>query len=479
MWLWLVGCPETKSETGDSGSETETAIEPGESGETGDSGAPPAPLGPTRGLLQFHLVHDLEDDGCLAAGDCFLTIEERDDVDGWIDALAADADAPVLHWDQGVPWSVFAAPVPAGEDPDAFYRARLDPELVAWVDAYAAWFAEAGRGYLAVSILDGTRSGLAADLHGLDAATAIGSPCGDFSPGATHTAADGTPFALGPTYTAFVTWLARAVRPDQLGLMVELNLLRDSCPGSWDGAVDSYHQLYDAARAELGPEVALFPTLSLPPLLGYEDGCMGELAFVTCDQEPPAPPVVDPATCFPGDPTALDDLAEGGRVDVLALSLYPEGLGMALPGDPDPVMRVWDPAALDGPCAVQAQLPAWVDPLPSIAALGWDGPVAMAETSARSCPSTLWYDDGTTALVASMPGSDAGQAAWVELIRSHDEWRFVNQSFLRDYPPLGTWTVEQGVLDPVTFSLFNLWACSGLYTADGEPKPALAPWRAP
>ncbi len=51
---------------------------------------------------------------------------------------------------------------------------------------------------------------------------------------------------------------------------------------------------------------------------------------------------------------------------------------------------------------------------------------------------------------------------------------FYLHSFLRDYPPVGPWTVEQGVLPLEVQQLFNIWPCSGLQDANGQWKPEMA-----
>lgn len=431
------------------------------------------------GLLQFHLVHNLEDDTCLAEGDCALTVEETGDVAAWTETLSAWGNTPVLHWDQGVPWSVFAVAPPDGEDAVSFYEERLDPELLAWIQAWGAWFASAGRGYLALSNLHGTRDSLAYELLPGGEVAAIGGACPDMDPEATFQAADGTSFQLGQAWERWADFLIAELHPDQVALLVEANLFKVGCPGQWDSLVSLYQATYDAVRADVGPDVQIFATLSLPPLLGYTDGCQAELSYVPCDQEPPAPAAWDPEACFPGDPAALDDLSRGDRMDALALSFYPDGLPMAPAGVDDARMRVFfDTTGTDGTCDAQARLPAWVDPLDALGGLGWDGPVGLAETSSRSCPSMLWYDDGTTQATVEVPGSEDGQVAWLtNVLGRREELAFVYQSFLRDYPPLGLWLVEEGVLDSTLVNLFNLWPCSGLQGQDGSPKAAQEVWR--
>ena len=67
------------------------------------------PLKPLMGMLQFRILHNLQDDSCVARGDCFYTIEEEDQTAAWLAQIAADSDLAVLHWDRAVPWLAFDA----------------------------------------------------------------------------------------------------------------------------------------------------------------------------------------------------------------------------------------------------------------------------------------------------------------------------------------------------------------------------------
>lgn len=444
-------------------------------GETGDTGAGPAP----HGVLNLHIVHNLADDACLADQDCALTLEEVEDVQGWVDALAADSDGALLHWDMGVPWSVFAEAPPEGEDAVAYYEARLDPGLVDWIHTYAAWFEARGGGFLALSLLGGTRDMLADERLTLDTTAVVGRSCAALGPDATFTTADGHTAVLGDTWVRWARFLAAEVGPDRLALGVELNLYEANCPAQWSSLVDLYRYSVDTLRPEL-PGTRLFGTLTLPQLLGWDPSCVPEGRWTDCGTEPPEPAPFDAEACFPGDPRALDDLAEGGRMDLLALSFYPDGLGMAMPGEDDARLRAWlegtDPS---GDCDAQMRLSPWVDPLPYLDRLGWEGPIAFAETSARSCPTLQVWDDGSTRAHVELPGSETGQVGWMEaLFAEPGRFEFVNQTFERDYPPLGFWVADEAVVSDGMYNLLNTWPCSGLRDADGAEKPVMAAWRA-
>jgi hypothetical protein len=72
------------------------------------------------------------------------------------------------------------------------------------------------------------------------------------------------------------------------------------------------------------------------------------------------------------------------------------------------------------------------------------------------------------------PGSAASQAAWVahtdQAAVDRDALFYVH-AFLRDYPPIGTWIAEQGILAPELQSLLNTWPCSGLQDPSGAWRP--------
>ena len=82
---------------------------------------------------------------------------------------------------------------------------------------------------------------------------------------------------------------------------------------------------------------------------------------------------------------------------------------------------------------------------------------------------------GTTPFVFKAPGSPASRAAWV----SHTDQSAVDRSylfvhsFLRDYPPIGTWIAEQGGRAPELQALFNTWCYSGLQDVSGAWKPEM------
>ena len=442
------------------------------------------------GILQFKVEHNLEAPGCVAAGSCFIGFEELADPAAWLAEIRRVSDLATLHWDRAVPWLVFDVDPPVGSDRVAFYDARLDAPTVAWLDAFVLHFATMGRGYLAVSLLSGERDRLSPLHLGLSETVPFTNACPNFSPGAQVTVDPGTGpqvFDLGRSYRNFVLYLAMKLSPDYLALMVEVNLIEAMCPARADGLYALYRSLYDQVRAELGPGLPLFATLSYPLLLAYDrQACYPTAQFQACDTPPgPSAPDAGSAACFPTDRGAIDALDQGGRLDVLALSFYPDSLEMNPVASEIAETRAYHLADWNagGGCFSTLFRPDPVDPMAALDRLGWTGPVAIAETSARSCVSPQRLDavlPGDTAespLIFEGAGSPASQAAWVEQTYRaalDRNFLFYAHSFLRDYPPVGPWTVEQGVLPAATQQLVNIWPCSGLQNSSGQPKPEMA-----
>jgi len=468
----LLGCSSGKSPGSDSAGPQDSADD------TGDT----ATRVPIQGLLQFKVEHNLETDDCLARGDCHGQLEETDDVAGWLADIATDSTAPVLHWDRPIPWDVMATAAPSDADPAAFHDARLDPDLVAWVDAFATRFSAQPGGYLAVSMLDGDRASPAPLWLGSDASQPVGSACMELGPG-TRLDIDGEPVELSAAYAEFIRYLHAKLSPERLGLMVEVNMYETLCPSQWPAMVALYHDIFDRTRATVGPEPALFATFTLVELLGYDpDACFGGLNWTACDDPVADPPeVTSGEACFPLHTEPLLELADGDRMDILALSFYPHSMDLS---PPDVVLdlSLWEggdePA---GDCSYQARHPnfsAGDGPLDQLDRLPWDGPMALAETSARGCSTWAYIVDGTsgTHWWVDSPGSEANQEWWVrrlvEVSREREMDMLVG-AFRNDYAPMGPWLVRDEVMDPSDWGLLNHWACSGIRQADGTDKTGI------
>ncbi len=448
------------------------------------------PTAPALGILQFQVEHNLAGPGCLEAGSCSLTTEvDYPEVDRWIEELQWHSNIPVLHWDHPIPWLVFDEDCPDGRDCAAFYETHLPGQWAAWLDAFARSFAERRGGYLAVSLLNGGRNGIQPlDLLDDGDPIAVGGTCPDLSPGELVTVQLPTPdgpvtrsFQPYRAYRNFVFYLATKLRPRHLALLVEANLYAVNCPDQWDGLVTFYHDLYDEARAVLGPDTSLFATLTYKELLAYHvENCM-PLEVQDCGQ-PPAEPGYqepDPLICYPLNLGPLRDLDEGRRLDLLALSFYPDALLMRPPG-----FQTWAevyPRDWDGSSRCTYRIPTipYVDPFRALDRIEWDRPVAMAEFGARSCPVPVVIPQADGEAILVLPGSENSQDFWLRHALFETRLRkfpFFVASFLRDYPPIGVWAYQEEVLSAELVSLFNSFACMGLYLSDGGRKQASGTW---
>jgi hypothetical protein len=140
----------------------------------------------------------------------------------------------------------------------------------------------------------------------------------------------------------------------------------------------------------------VFATVTFQDLLDYEiEQCHGPLAFEerTGDPSPPNYPDPDPITCYPLDLSAVTDLDQGNRLEILALSFYPDSLQMAVADDnllyvyPD----AWDE---NSSCLMRTQAPPFLDPMAALDRFDWSKPVAIAELGARSCRTFSFFTDG-------------------------------------------------------------------------------------
>lgn len=452
--------------------------------------APASRAFPEIGYLQFAVDHNLETPDCLATGTCFIDFEAQGDPSAWLDQIRSASTLAILHWDRGIPWLVFDASPPDGVDRVAFYDARLDASTRIWLDAFEAHFDAIGRGYVAVSILSGERDRLAPLYVDPDTSVPFPATCPDFTPGTIVTVDPGTgpvSFDLERSYRHFVLYLAAKLSPDYLALLVEANLIEQQCAAQAPDLYALYRRLYDDVRSEVGSGPMMFATLGLLPLLDYtRSACYPTSGFGSCSSEPgPPAPDAGQAACFPLETGAIAELSMGGRLDVLALSFYPDALEMnPVPGsgastDAYPLAD-WGTGAS---CATRLDWPDPVDPVAAIDRLGWTGPVAFAETSARACSTPMRFDvpdppsPNPVELVLELPGTPALQAEWTSRTLAQairDDHLFYAHAFLRDYAPVGPWIVEQGVADPAIQRLINTWPCSGIQDASGTLKPEMA-----
>jgi len=496
---WLTGCSPGSSIASDSDTDTDTDIDTDTDTDTDididididtdtdtdtdadadtDTDTETLPGGMKKGLLEFHVVHNLADDTCLSKGNCHLEIQESEHISDWLGQIEKYSNMPVLHFDGAIPWREMRDSPAPGQDREKFYDLRIDSNLRDWLNAFEAHFSkmkqhdrnQGPNGYLAVSLLSGARNSLAELRSGADQKpVAIGGTCPDISPGSVIEAnVEGKTekIKILDAYKNWVLYLFAKIRPRYLAIIVEMNIYKQLCPGRWDGLVEFYKELYDEVRKEVGPDIDIFPTLSLPPLLGFDfNRCNAQNKWVSCSKQPVEPPTPDVHECYSPDKDTLERLSAGDRMDILALSFYPDSLMFAVPGEIDPVLRVY-PADWDGSsdCSMQTRLAPLVDPIKVLDRLGWNGPIAWAETSARSCRTWAWVNNSQLPLV-DVPSDSMSQVFWMKhLIQAAKDrdFEFMVWSFLADYARVGVWTVNKGILDPETFALFNIWPCSGI-----------------
>jgi hypothetical protein len=448
----------------------------GGGGDCCDNGSP----GLRMGLLQFRTKHNLQDDTCLP-DDCYLTMEEEAGTAAWLDRLAAISNMAVLHWDRAIPWLAFDETPPSGVSRSDFYDGRIDPALRRWVDAFAEHFERMETGYLAVSILHGQRNRLQLCRIDGQQTAEVTAACPVLAPGTQiefqYDPGSGpvtAAFDLERSYTNFVLYLYDKLRPDYLALMVEVNWFKKMpapCPANWDGLVQLYRHVYDTVRSEVDPAVKLFATLVFQELLGYDlETCHGPLAFEPCtgDPSPPAYDAPDPAVCYPLDSGALDDLDQGGRLELLALSFYPDSLLMDVADDDLVRFYAADWNGSDG-CVSRARATPYLDPLEALDRLNWTKPIAIAELGARSGRTILRRES----LLYQPPADSTSQCFWLNhfLERAKErEFEFFAAPFSNDYEPIGPWTVDLGVLDANVYSLMNSFAYMGIYDDQGASK---------
>jgi hypothetical protein len=286
-------------------------------------------------------------------------------------------------------------------------------------------------------------------------------------------------FDLERSYRNFVLYLYDKLRPDYFAIMIEVNIYKALCPAKWSGLVDLYHLIYDTVRVEVAAKTKVFATVTFQNLLDYEvEQCFGALAFEACAgvPSPPAYPDPDPLICYPLDLSAVTDLDQGDRLEILALSFYPDGLLMAT-SETDNLLYVypedWDEVSN---CTMRAPLPPFLDPIAALDRFNWTKPMAIAELGGRSCRTLQFIDDGINRFIIQPPGDLTSQAFWLDHFLE-SAWRrkfeFYVQVFRDDYDPIGLWAERQGVLPEDLYNVNNIFPCMGLYDDNGQPKPVI------
>jgi hypothetical protein len=190
-------------------------------------------------------------------------------------------------------------------------------------------------------------------------------------------------------------------------------------------------------------EPRLFATITYLDILNYDlDRCTGGPQAESCDGlvGDPSYGSLDPTECYKIDLSPVKALDEGGRMDLLALSAYPDGLLMSVPGGPD--AAEFHPPTSSGPedCQNRLVMPSVVDPWDQLDRLDWDKPLAISETSSRSCTVWNWFNNSNGEGLLHIPGTPTTQNFWLDRALEVTENRpleFMVQSLYEDYPPVG------------------------------------------
>ena len=445
------------------------------------------PSPPAQGVLQLRVTHNMAEPGCLGLGNCQLEFEApAAETLNWVEALSQHGTMPVLHWDRPMPWIAFSED-PTGDMVD-FYNGRMPAELLAYVDAYAAAFSVGG-GYLALTPLSGARDAVKPQFIA-NGEVHVGQICDSMASDEVFSVdlGDGTgpqEFNLGVSYLNFVRYMVQRLQPAYLALGIEVNLYEEKCAGH-EGAFDDFASLYRSTYDQLrqdGVSIPIFGTFTLVELLGYhEDHCQGPLDFTSCDSARPELPSPTPETCFPVHRTSVDVFDEGGRLDILALSYYPDRLNTNVEGDV--IMMQSADSGQDGECLAVSHLYDVPDPLEHLGLLGWDKAMAFAEIGAHSCTVPIYFpalNPGDNPFLLVLPGSISRQAHHLSKIMdaaAAHKMPFVVNAFLNDFLPVLPAVAQEEVLPPSIVALVNAFSCMGLRDVGGTPKTEL-PWTFP
>jgi hypothetical protein len=214
-------------------------------------------------------------------------------------------------------------------------------------------------------------------------------------------------------FTAHANNMIAIFNPDYFAYAVEANMLLDLAPGKWAAFVTLAQEVYARLKAR-HPNLPCFITFQADSFHGNRSAHSAGIAQLL------------PYT------------------DFMAVSSYPFGLTA------DPKL-----------------LPA--DHFSALADLAPEKPFAVAETG--------WpAEDVTTPFPVTIPASEATQQAYVERLLVDADGlsaAFVMWFVSRDYDDL--W--ESYLQFQPNAALLRLWKDNGLYTGDGQRRPALESWR--
>ena len=216
---------------------------------------------------------------------------------------------------------------------------------------------------------------------------------------------------------AFLNYAIYAVRfwhPDFLNIGIEANLLKRKSPGKWRDYVELQKETY-AALKEKYPRLPVFASVTGPDMLA---------GYTETDTK-----------------TQLEALADVEKYsDICAISVYPYMTSSLGKYPPEMLDRLFE--------------------------LARGKPFAIAETGFIA--QDLKLSSGIT-----IPTTPEMQQAYVKDLMKHawkDHYIFVNYFVIRDYDALAKKVPDS--------DLIRLWRDTGMYDEDGQPRPALAVWRA-
>jgi hypothetical protein len=439
---------------------------------------------PYFGFLQLRVENNATDDSCRQTNSCQIRANKDESVRQWLSRVREDSNLGVLHWNRPIPYEAFATSPEDEENITAFYDSKIPPALLDWIEAFQSHFRKQQETFLQVSALDGPRLRPAKQYVSRSQGAQIASEeCPKLNPNSSFEieTKDGEPETINfqDTYANFLKYLYQKLKPDNFALVVEANLYKKHCPNRWQGFVELYHETYEDLRDVTGSATRLFATFTYSDILGYDlQRCTGGLKSIGCGRAPGESPYPTrtPGECYHIDPTPIEDFNRGDHLDMLGLSLYPDGLLMRVPDGP----KAFEVHSLDsegpGDCQSKLVMPEVINPWKQLDRLDWDKPIAITETSSRSCTVWQWFENesGETGLFR-LPASLTTQKFWlrkaVYAAKAHD-MKFMVQSLYEDFPPIGR-SFLQSFENPTSFNAINLWACSGFYTRDNRQKQQL------
>lgn len=172
---------------------------------------------------------------------------------------------------------------------------------------------------------------------------------------------------------------------------------------------------------------------------------------------------------------------KNNRLDILALSYYPDRLNTNVEGDV--IMMQSADSGKDGECLAVSHLYD-VPPLEHLGLLGWDKAMAFAEIGAHSCTVPIYFpalNPGDNPFLLVLPGSISRQAHHLSKIMDAagaHKMPFVVNAFLNDFLPVLPAVAQEELLPPSIVALVNAFSCMGLRDVGGTPKTEL-PWTFP